>query len=71
MKVSELRQYDDEKLADLYEDKKQDMYKLRESHAIGELKDTSQIRATRRDLARIKMVQRERELAAQTTAGSK
>jgi large subunit ribosomal protein L29 len=71
MKVSELRQYDDDKLADFYEDKKQDMYKLRESHAIGELKDTSQIRVTRRDLARIKMVQRERELAAQTTAGSK
>jgi large subunit ribosomal protein L29 len=71
MKVRELREFDDDKLADLYEDKKEAMYALRRDHAIGELKDTSQIRNTRRDLARIHLVRRERELAAETTAKGK
>lgn len=71
MKIRELRLLEDEKLADLYEDKKEAMYALRRDHAIGELKDTSQIRTTRRELARIKLVQRERELAAETAAKGK
>jgi large subunit ribosomal protein L29 len=71
MKVRELRELDDEKLSDLYEDKKEAMYALRRDHAIGELKDTSQIRNNRRELARINQVRRERELAAASAAKGK
>lgn len=69
MRIKELRDLSDKQLSDLYEDKKQDMYKLRENHAIGELKDTSQIRKTRRDVARLLLVMRERELAPAQTKG--
>lgn len=68
MNIKELRELPDDKLADLYEDKKEAMYALRRDHSIGELKDTSQMTKTRRDIARIKLVQRERELAARIAA---
>ncbi|MCU0511301.1 MAG: 50S ribosomal protein L29 [Anaerolineae bacterium] len=64
MKIKELRALADDKLVDLYEDTRQEIYKLRENHAIGELKDTSQIQKVRRLVARIRLIQRERELAA-------
>jgi large subunit ribosomal protein L29 len=53
-----------EKLQELYQDKKQDMHTLRINAAMGELKDTSQIRKARHEIARILTVLRQRELAA-------
>lgn len=65
MKSREMRALSNEKLLDLYNDKKNDMYVLRQQKTSGELKDTSGIRRTRRELARILTLLRERQLAAQ------
>ena len=65
MQSRELRGLGDEQLLELYEDKKESMYRLRQNLASGELKDTSEMKITRRDLARILTILRERELAAE------
>lgn len=65
MKSRELRAKSDSDLLDLYEDKKEEMYMLRRDYVTGELKDTSRFKKTRRELARILTILRERELAAQ------
>lgn len=64
MYVDELRRKDDEELVDMFEDLKEALYRLRLQHATGELVDTTMFRKTRRDIARIMTVLRERELAA-------
>jgi len=65
MHIMEIRSKTDDELIDELEDLKAAMYRLRIEHATGELKDTSQFKKTKRDIARILTVQRERELAAQ------
>jgi large subunit ribosomal protein L29 len=67
MFASELRQKSDQDLVDLYDELKEELYRLRLNHATGELIDTSQFRKVRRDIARIRTVMRERELAAMLT----
>ena len=64
MQTRELRQMDNDALIDRYEDLKQGMYQLRLNHVTGELVDTTQFRKTRREIARILTILRERELAA-------
>ena len=59
-----LRAKKDEELLSLYEDLKEELYKLRLNHSSGELVDTSQFKNTRRTIARIQTILRERELAA-------
>lgn len=68
MNARELRAMTDEQLRDQYEDLKQALYTLRINKATGELKDTSLVRKTRHDLARVLTILRERELAAQAAA---
>jgi large subunit ribosomal protein L29 len=68
MFVSELRTKTDDELNNIFEDMKEELYRFRLQHATGELVDTTQFRKTRRDVARILTVLRERELAA-TIAG--
>ncbi|MGB1285665.1 MAG: 50S ribosomal protein L29 [Aggregatilineales bacterium] len=65
----ELRALDDEKLLDLFEDKKEALYMLRRDWVTGELKDTSQFGKARREIARILTILRERELAAEIAEG--
>jgi len=65
MFITEVRNLTTEELEDKLEDLKESMYKLRINHATGELKDTSQFQKTKKDIARIMTVLRERELAAQ------
>jgi large subunit ribosomal protein L29 len=60
----QLQDLTSEELDTLYQDKKQDMHTLRINAAMGELKDTSQIRNARHEIARILTVLRQRELAA-------
>jgi len=60
----ELRAKSDDELEELFEDKKADLYTLRINLVSGELKDTSAIKSTRREIARIQTILRERELAA-------
>ncbi|PLV55643.1 50S ribosomal protein L29 [Thermotoga sp. SG1] len=62
MKASELRNYTDEELRSLLEEKKRQLMELRFQLAMGQLKNTSLIKLTKRDIARIKTILREREL---------
>ncbi|MDQ7026313.1 MAG: 50S ribosomal protein L29 [Anaerolineae bacterium] len=71
MYASEMREMQDEELVDLFEDLKEELYKLRLNHVTGELVDTTQFRSTRRDVARILTVLHERELAATIAEGEK
>jgi large subunit ribosomal protein L29 len=64
MYIHEVRAKQDDELIDLYEDMKEELYRLRLNHATGELVDTTQFRKARRNIARIMTVLRERELAA-------
>jgi len=57
----ELREMNDEKLLDLYEDLKEELYKLRLSYATGELVDTSEFSKTKKTVARIMTILRERQ----------
>ena len=69
MLIDELRAKDNEALLDLYEDLKEEMYVLRLNHATGELVDTSQFKKTKRTLARVLTIMRERELATALAEG--
>ena len=65
-----LQDLTNEELDTLYQDKKQDMHTLRINAAMGELKDTSQIRKARHEIARILTVQHQRRLAAAISANA-
>lgn len=69
MDVSEIRAMSDEDLANALEDKKEEMWVLRRDRITGELKNPNLMRYVKRDIARIKTVIHERQLAAQLTAG--
>jgi|NOAtaT_6_FD_contig_31_1006095_length_805_multi_3_in_0_out_0_2 large subunit ribosomal protein L29 len=69
MDIRELRAMTDEQLTDVFEDMKEQLYRLRLNHATGELVDTSQFRNTRRAIARALTVVRERQIAAQGKKG--
>ncbi len=62
MKAAELRQYTDEELERLLEEKKKQLMDLRFQLSMGQLNNYSQINQTKRDIARIKTILREREL---------
>jgi large subunit ribosomal protein L29 len=63
MDIREIRQLSDEKLLDSLEDQKEALFNLRFQEASGQLEDANALRRTRRDIARIKTVMRERQLA--------
>jgi large subunit ribosomal protein L29 len=69
MDIRELREMTDEQLTDVFEDMKEQLYRLRLNHATGELVDTSQFRNTRRAIARALTVLRERQIAAGVKKG--
>ncbi len=62
MKAAELRQYTDEEIERLLEEKKKQLMDLRFQLSMGQLNNYSQINQTKRDIARIKTILREREL---------
>jgi large subunit ribosomal protein L29 len=66
MDIREIRQLSDEKLLDSLEDQKEALFNLRFQEASGQLEDANALRRTRRDIARIKTVMRERQLALET-----
>jgi large subunit ribosomal protein L29 len=61
--VDDLRSKSNEQLLDQYEDLKEELYTLRLNYNTGELVDTSEFRKTKKTLARVLTVLRERELA--------
>lgn len=68
MDVREIRQMTDEELLDTLEDQKEALFNFRLQDASGQLEDPNAIQRTRRDIARIKTVIRERQLAAESVA---
>ncbi len=65
MKAREIREMTDDAILDAIEDQKQAIFNLRFQRATGQLEDSNAIRRARRDLARLKTILRERQLAAQ------
>ncbi len=65
MRADELRQLSDEELRQKLDEAYQRLWSLRFQHATRQLQDTSQMRKTRREIARIKTILRERELWAE------
>lgn len=69
MQVRELRTKNDEELLDMFDDIKEELYVLRLNRSTGELIDTTEFRKTKRTLARVLTVLRERELASAIAEG--
>lgn len=69
MYIKEIRGMETDAILDTIEDLKVEMYTYRIQKETGELKDTTAFRKTRRDIARLRTVLRERELAAQVVSG--
>lgn len=64
MNVSELRSKTDAELANQLDDSYQELFNLRFQRATGKLTNTARIQVVKRQIARIKTIQRERELPA-------
>ncbi len=63
MKITEIRERNTEELNDQLENMKKKLFDFRTESATQKLEDPTQITKTRRDIARIKTVLREREIA--------
>ena len=64
MQTTELRELGDAELGEQHDEHKRQLFNLRFQLATGQLDDYSQLRKTKRSLARVLTVMRERELAA-------
>ena len=64
MNLVEIRNMTEEEIMDALEDRKEAMFNFRFQLASGQLEDTNMPRRTRREIAQLKTVLRERELAA-------
>ena len=68
MYVEKIREMTDDEILDAIEDQKEMMWALRRDVATGELKDTNTFGRVKRDIARLKTVIREREIATEMAA---
>ena len=64
MKASELRNMSAEQLTAKLKELKAELFNLRFRHATGQLENPMQLANCKKDIARIKTIQRERELKA-------
>lgn len=64
MKVEQMRQMTDEELDAKLKEYKEELFNLRFRMATGQLDNPMLLRAVRKSIARVKTIQRERELAA-------
>lgn len=71
MDIRAIREMSDEQILDEIEDLKQSLFNLRFQEAAGNLENQNVIRYTRRDIARLKTVLRERQLAADAASKEK
>jgi large subunit ribosomal protein L29 len=69
MKIKEIRALTDNEILNALEDQKEAMFNLRFQDASGQMEDTNAPRRLRRDIARLKTVLRERQLAAEAAKG--
>jgi len=63
LKVEQMRQMTDEELDAKLKEYKEELFNLRFRMATGQLDNPTQLRAVRKSIARVKTIQRERELA--------
>jgi large subunit ribosomal protein L29 len=64
MKATELRDLSDDELRAKVKELQEELFNLRFQLATGQIENVGRIRTVRRDIARIKTLQRERELAS-------
>jgi large subunit ribosomal protein L29 len=69
VKPSEVREKSEKELRKLSEELEEQIFRLRFQKGSGQLKKTSDLRKTRRDLARVKTVLRQRQPGAGKEAG--
>jgi len=62
MKASELRELTDEELQQRGQEMVEELFNLRFQLATGQIENVGRIAAVRRDVARVKTIQRERQL---------
>lgn len=70
MKAAELRHKETAELQALAEELQADLFRLRMQHHTGQLDKSSRLRETKREIARILSVLRERELSHQSEQGA-
>jgi large subunit ribosomal protein L29 len=63
MKSREIREMTEEQILNALEDQKEALFNLRFQRSSGQLEDTSVPRRTRRDIARLKTILRQKQLA--------
>jgi large subunit ribosomal protein L29 len=63
MKATELRDLSDEELRGKLRELQEELFNLRFQLATGQIENVGRIRTVRRDIARLKTIQRQRELA--------
>ncbi len=66
--IVELREMSDDKLEELLENAREEMFNLRFQKAIAQLENMARIRVVRREIAQLETVLRMRQLAAETAA---
>lgn len=66
--IVELREMSDEKLEQMLEDARQDLFNLRFRRASGQLEDYSRLKVARREIAQLESVLHMRQLAVQAAA---
>jgi large subunit ribosomal protein L29 len=71
MKMTEIRALATPEIETKLEDTREELFHLRFQFKTGELTDYSRLKATRRTVARLETVLRERQLAAQLAAEEK
>ena len=64
MKASEIRDMTAQELENKLGDLKKELFALRFQHTVNQLDNPTRIKAVKKDIARIKTIQRQRELAA-------
>lgn len=67
MKANELRELSDAELVEQIDEHKEELFNLRFRLATGQLDNVRRLQEVRRDLARVRTIQRERELDAVAT----
>ena len=64
MKTKEIRELTVEELNTKLKDLKEELFNLRFRHAIGQLENPASLKTCRKDIAKVKTILREKELAA-------
>jgi large subunit ribosomal protein L29 len=68
MKPQEIRSFDDERIDTELQNAYKELFNLRFQQALGRLTNPARFKQIRKDIARLKTIQRERELDAEASA---